>query len=115
MREKYKYDIFISFSHQDGEEVKQLYNRLTDFELRVFWSKEKLKPGVGFSKKIQDALKDSKHFVLFFTEAASNSKWVDREWRTFFENYHINDEDNQIYEATGFTIKVPMNMWIKIL
>ncbi len=95
MRDSFEYDVFISFSHEDGEEIKKLYSRLNDFELRVFWSEEKLKAGVGFTKKIQDALGQSQHFVLFFTENAANSKWVEKEWMTFHNNYHIKDEDNR--------------------
>ena len=95
MRADFEYDIFISFSHEDIEDVKKLYSRLNDFALRVFWSDEKLKTGVGFTNKIQEALKQSQHFVLIYTPEASKSKWVEKEWTTFYNNYHLKDEERR--------------------
>lgn len=97
MESVFEYDVFISFTREDGKQVEKLYTRLIDFGIRVFWSKEKLDPntGTGFTKPIASALERSQHFVLYWTTKAATSPWVEKEWTTFFNNYHIKDENNR--------------------
>jgi len=94
MRLDYKYDVFICFSHKDLKAVENLHKRLLEFKLRVFWDKE-LEKGTGFTEKIREALKDSLHFVSYYTKNASESGWVGDEMEYFYEHYHEKDKENR--------------------
>lgn len=87
----YDYDIFLSFSIEDEEIVKPLWNHLRLGGLRVFWSNSTLKEKVGQSwfSIIQESLDRSRHFVLFCTYNSMNSNWVKEECDTFYSQYHV--------------------------
>ena len=60
--------------------------------LLVFWSDDNLKNKLGESwvEEIENSLGQSKHFILVCTKTSMRSKWVKREYRTFFN--HCYDE-----------------------
>jgi len=94
MRNQYQYDVFISFSHEDEDKVRLIYDKVTDFGIRAFWSRQ-LPRGKEFLSELEKALKNSQHFVMICTESASKSNWVSQEWQMFFDLYHLPDKENR--------------------
>lgn len=98
MAESVDYDIFLSFSSEDREIIRSIWQELSLNGLRVFWSDETLKQNIGqsFFSIIQDALIRSKHFILFWSYRASKSKWVRVEYETFYSNcFLVENEDRR--------------------
>jgi TIR domain-containing protein len=73
-----RYDAFISYSHRDSGVVKPLIDLLSVNQQRVFWDGD-LKPGDRWEKVIDNAVKRSGIFVLFWCCDTSQSKEVARE------------------------------------
>jgi hypothetical protein len=82
----FEYDVFLSFASADEELVKPIWQEMSLSGLRVFWSDETLKQNIGqsFVKVIQNALIQSRHFVLICTQNSMQSKWVEEEYNTFY-------------------------------
>lgn len=94
MKNKFKYDIFISFTHEDEKEVSTIYDKIKKFGLNPFWSKD-LPKGKEFPSELEKAEEESQHFVLYCSEKASKSKWVEKEWQMFLDFYHLPDPENR--------------------
>lgn len=90
----FDYDVFLSFSAQDHELVKPIWQRLSSSGVRVFWSDETLKQAAGrsFVSVIQNALDASKDFVLVWTANAARSPWVEEEYQAFYSHAYIRDK-----------------------
>ena len=87
MADPFEYDVFISFSSADEEIVKPIWQELCSNGLRVFWSDSTLKKEVGNSwfEAIEKSLERSRHMLLVCSDNSMNSKWVQREYRAFFD------------------------------
>lgn len=87
MTDPFEYDVFISFSSADEEIVKPIWQELCSNGLRVFWSDSALKKEVGNSwfEVIEKSLERSRHMLLICSDNSMNSKWVQREYRAFFD------------------------------
>ncbi len=87
MTDPFEYDVFISFSSADEEIVKPIWQELCSNGLRVFWSDSTLKKEIGNSwfEVIEKSLERSKHMLLVCSDNSINSKWVQREYRAFFD------------------------------
>lgn len=94
----FEYDIFLSHSSKDIGFVKDIFETLSNFGLRVFSANDSLKKSIGQSyfDKIQEALNKSKHFVLVSTPDAMQSHWVKTEYETFFNHIHIHDREQRM-------------------
>jgi hypothetical protein len=90
----FEYDVFLSFSAKDQTLVKPVWQRLMSSGIRVFWSGENMKaaPGKNFVSTIQDALTSSRDFVVYWTENAKASPWVDEEYQTFYSQCYLADK-----------------------
>ena len=74
-----EYDIFISYSRADTQNVDQFVTKLTDAGYRVWIDREGIDGGDQFKTKIVRAIKNSA-LVVFFSSANSNaSKWTVKE------------------------------------
>ncbi|MEM6718662.1 MAG: TIR domain-containing protein [Bacteroidota bacterium] len=73
---EFEFDIFLSFSSKDREITKKIWEELRDYGLKVFLSDESLKMSVGqsFFERTQEALENSKHFVLVCTPNSMSSE-----------------------------------------
>lgn len=93
MTDPFEYDVFISFSSADEEIVKPIWQELCSNGLRVFWSDATLKKEVGNSwfEVIEKSLERSRHMLLVCSENSMNSKWVQREYRAFFDYCYLAD------------------------
>lgn len=105
----FKYDAFLSFASQDEQNVRLIWQRLAMSGLHVFWSNDELKHNIGkpFFEVVQDALINSKDFVLVATNNSMTSEWVKKEYQTFFNECHIRSQGNRkivIYALGNFDI-----------
>ncbi len=103
----FNYDIFLSFSSKNLDEVKLIGEELRGYGFNVFMSNEALKWDVGksFFEKIEFALKNSKHFILLCTPNSMESEWVKTEYETFYNEFFIKDKKNRtliVYKGKGF-------------
>lgn len=107
MEDIFDYDVFLSFASADKEFVKPIWQEMSLSGLRVFWSDETLKQNVGqsFFSVIQNALTNSRHFVLFCTPNSMKSNWVREEYETFFSECYIASGRTRrliVFEGTHF-------------
>jgi hypothetical protein len=73
---KFKYDVFISYSHKDEQWVENtLLKRLEEAGLRVCIDFRDFVPGVPSIVNMEKAVEDSQHTVIVLTEAWLNSEW----------------------------------------
>jgi formylglycine-generating enzyme required for sulfatase activity len=97
------FDIFFSFSSKNQSAAQQEVQKLRNAGLKVFFSGEDLSQHIGeeFLDKIQHALNYTKHFVLYCTPQAMQSRWVKLEYSTFFTQFHMNDEKRRLFILRG--------------
>ncbi|RLD03962.1 MAG: hypothetical protein DRI56_11790 [Chloroflexota bacterium] len=77
---KYKYDVFISYSHKDENwVVGTLLPRLEKEGLVVCIDSRDFKPGVPSIVNMENAAEESRHTVLVLTPNWTNSEWTDFE------------------------------------
>jgi len=70
-----KYDLFISYSHQDLPFVDELVHHLKDQRISVWFDQGMLRLGDSFSNSVQEALERSKHFLLVISPSYLTSAW----------------------------------------
>ncbi len=70
-----KYDVFISHSSFDKEWVRQLVEKLSEYNLNVFFDEKTIHVGQSIFKKINDALVDCPYIFVILTEDWTNSEW----------------------------------------
>ncbi len=97
------YDLFISFSSKNEAEVGSLVKSLREANISVFYSKEDLggHSGVSFIPKINAALRNAQHFVLYCTPEAVASKYVKHECDTFYGRHIEGGKKNRIFILRG--------------
>ncbi len=72
------YDIFISYTHEDGDVAKRLADELAGRGWSVFWDRTLL-PGATWRSQIQSALSAAKVVVVMWSEKSVGSRWVEIE------------------------------------
>ena len=73
---EFKYDVFISYSHKDEEQVvKTLLQHLDDSGLRVCIDFRDFKAGKAALFNMQDSANESRQIVLVLTRSRLNSEW----------------------------------------
>src|SRR5262249_28203065 len=73
-------NIFISYSHKDGEEIAEFFHeRLTGCGYDVWKDSHNLQVGKKFPRAISDAVEKTNDFIVLLTKAALQSDWVDNE------------------------------------
>lgn len=85
----FEYDVFLSFSSRDEGIARPLWEQLSKCGLRVFWSDETLrrKAGQDWYDLLEQALANSRHMVLIWSDAAAASRFVKKEYRSFDSNF----------------------------
>lgn len=76
MKEAYR--VFISYSHNDYEDVKKIVKVLEDNGLKPMWD-ENFAFGFGFHEQIQTFITHAHVFMPYITEASSQRGWVHQE------------------------------------
>ncbi len=76
----YHYDIFISHSNKNKNEVLELSERLKRDGYKVWLDAWEILIGDDFPQKIVTGVKHSKFVAVWLTKDAVNSFWVNEEW-----------------------------------
>lgn len=82
----HKYNkVFISYAHKDEAKVKSFHEGLKVAGIEHFFDRTYLKAGDIFPQVIQDYINSADLFVLFWSENASKSEYVDKERKQALE------------------------------
>ncbi|TAE72490.1 MAG: TIR domain-containing protein [Bacteroidetes bacterium] len=104
------YDIFFSYSSKNQNEAEEQVKYLREHGISVFFSNDNLKnhAGSSFIGKINDALNNSKHFLLYCTPEAVASTYVQHECDTFLGKHISKGKVNKIFiiEGDNFNTKL---------
>jgi hypothetical protein len=78
---------FASYASRDRERVMDKLGALSAYDkaLKVFTDCLEMKPGEDWKQRLEVEIPGSDLFLLFWSRAASDSKWVGWEWRTALE------------------------------
>lgn len=79
MAEKQNYDVFLSYSNEDRPWATEFASALKDAGVKTWFDAHELKPGERWQEKIEEALRDSRIFVLILSPEGLQSPW------TYFE------------------------------
>ena len=71
--------VFISYAHKDEVKVRAFHEGLKLFKIDHFFDRAYLKAGDVFPQVIQDYIDSADLFVLFWSENAANSEYVQKE------------------------------------
>lgn len=74
-----RYDIFISYSSHDKEQVTELCNYLEQHNLRCFVAHRDIPRGVVWARSIVEAIERSRMMIVVFSKSFNESEHVDRE------------------------------------
>ena len=102
MQKTYKYQAFISYSHNDKNFAEWLHKRIENYKIpkdlrekyphlpkklkrSIFRDEEELSTSSLLGEKLKDALNNSKKLIVICSPSAVNSKWVNEEIRYFKE------------------------------
>jgi serine/threonine protein kinase len=82
---------FASYAHEDKEEVVRRVQGIQkgNRELNLFLDIASLRSGEGWEARIRDEIIKSDVLYLFWSQAASRSRYVEMEWRTALEHKGI--------------------------
>lgn len=115
MREsEFQYDVFVSYSHRDKEEVKRFVSRLKNFGLKVWIDYDKVAPGDHFATTINAGLENSRTAVLCWSKQAGRSQWCQFEAAAKLCRDPINSQRRLIpITLDGTPLKGPMleSLW----
>ena len=70
---------FFSYSSEDVSTIKGVVQAYEIANIKCFWDRKSLKPGENWAKRIEYEIHKSDLFLLCWSEAARNSKMVERE------------------------------------
>ena len=94
MRGKYEHDVFLSYHVTDLEKVRIIYEELKSLGLKVFWAYEE-KRGKQVPEVIDNALKNSMNFAVYWSAETAKSGWVSHEAKKFYDDYFSKDKENR--------------------
>lgn len=77
-----KYDIFISYSRRDSEQVLSVVKRLQESGFTVWVDKDGIESGDAFKSVIVRAIKNSDVFLFFSSKDSNESPWTVKEVNT---------------------------------
>lgn len=79
MTDKRRYDVFLSYSFQDQDWVREFESALSESGVEVFFDATQLAPGDRWQERIEEALRESSTLVVVVSPSTFRSTW------TFFE------------------------------
>lgn len=74
-KNKPTYDAFISYSSEAGLFAKSLANALRNQGLSVWYDEGKLRFGDSFLREIENALEESRYFILILSPSYFDKQW----------------------------------------
>jgi len=78
-KNKPTFDAFISYSAEDGLFAKNLANALRNQGLKVWYDEGKLRFGDSFLREIENALEESRYFILILSPSYFDKQWANFE------------------------------------
>ena len=78
--QEYKYQLFISYTEADRKWAEQLYRRLEDKAVRVFFAHESIAPGEKITLQVSDALNTSYKVAMVMSKDYFDRPWPRAEW-----------------------------------
>ncbi len=103
----FEYDVFLSFSAKDTVIAREIWEKLEEHQLEVFWSDNYLKKelGINWFKKVEEALEQSRHLVVLVTKNSLNSEWVQREYQAFLNSCY-KEKSRRLVPLLGHEIRI---------
>jgi hypothetical protein len=86
------YDAFISYTSTDEAWAKKLNDELTAQGIKVFFAPGRIDLGTTWEPTLQDALMESRHLILLWSENSNNSDWVKAEASGFRTLIYSDDQ-----------------------
>jgi hypothetical protein len=74
------FDVFLSYARDDETRVSVVQRELEAQGLQVWRDRGQIRPGDTWIKKLEVGLRESRCVVLFHSQNAAASEWVQREW-----------------------------------
>jgi hypothetical protein len=81
--QQFEYDVFLSHSAKDKDEVREIANRLKSDGVRVWFDEWEIKPGDSIPAKIEEGLEHSRVLVLCMSAQALAADWPQLESHPF--------------------------------
>ena len=80
-----KYDVFLSYSHLDKEQVKELASKIEseycgDRKLKVYLDEWEMVPGRNIIKSMEEGLQQSRYVVPIISKHSIHAEWPNMEW-----------------------------------
>lgn len=79
--------IFISYCSSDRDEVYKLANTLKERGLDIWLDSWNISVGDSISRQIEKGLAECDFLIIWLTEKAINSVWVNAEWKSQYETH----------------------------
>ena len=80
MVDNFIFNIFISYSTKDLDKIKPVINQLSIIQnTKIFFADKSIYPGDNISQTIIDSIKNSDVFLVFYSESAIKSNYVQQE------------------------------------
>jgi hypothetical protein len=92
------YDIFFCFSSKDRENVKPICKKLQSKGLKLYLADERTKNifGIGIMDKIDNALCNSQHFLIFDTPNTFTPLLLHYLYQVFYTDHHVKNPDSRL-------------------
>ena len=79
-RQKYSFDVFLSYSERDRDCASILHEKVVTSGGKIFMAPKELNPGDDFAEEIRKALVCSRELWLVVSPNSIKSEWVISEW-----------------------------------
>jgi hypothetical protein len=84
------FNIFISYSTEDSDKIKPVLDLLSAIQdTKIFFAEKTINPGDNISQTIINNIKNSDVFIVFYSESAIKSNYVQQEIGVAKSNYKI--------------------------
>jgi hypothetical protein len=71
-----RYDLFVSYSHDDRHLVQKIAHDLSGVSVRLWWDIWEMKPGDSLRGRIGEGISATKFFLLILSNSSLRSNWV---------------------------------------
>jgi len=104
------FDLFVSYSSKDRPWAKKLSEdmRAKYPSLRIFWDRDSIPAGEPWRKELQNAIRNSKHLVVFWSDYANGSLEVGPEIEAFNAHRYLTPQ-LEGSERKGFFVPLEGN------
>jgi hypothetical protein len=90
----FDYDVFVSYAHQDGDDVEFIAQQLgeIDSRLRLYLDRQRLDPGSAWQHELFDALDSSRRVIVLYSPSYVESKVCKEEFNIAWARSRDTDE-----------------------